>query len=159
MAQKRSWFGRVWRWLLGAVLASLLVSALAVLSLRWIDPPISSFMLQAWVGSLFDDSKGFKLDHRWVDLNRISPNLALAVVASEDQKFPEHWGFDVEAIEKAYQMNRHYIISAARAPSRSRCRRICSCGRDAVIFERGWKAISPSSQRASCRSGGSWKSM
>jgi monofunctional biosynthetic peptidoglycan transglycosylase len=29
------------------------------------------------------------------------------VVASEDQKFPEHWGFDVEAIEKAYKLNRH----------------------------------------------------
>ena len=107
MAQKRSWFGRAWRWSLGAVLALLLLSALNVLSLRWINPPISSFMVQAWVGSLFDDSKGFKLDHRWVDLDRISPNLALAVVASEDQKFPEHWGFDVEAIEKAYKINRH----------------------------------------------------
>jgi monofunctional biosynthetic peptidoglycan transglycosylase len=29
------------------------------------------------------------------------------VVASEDQKFPEHWGFDVEAIEKAYALNQH----------------------------------------------------
>jgi monofunctional biosynthetic peptidoglycan transglycosylase len=42
-----------------------------------------------------------------VDLNRISPNLPLAVVASEDQKFPEHWGFDVESIEKAYALNQH----------------------------------------------------
>jgi len=42
-----------------------------------------------------------------VDLTRISPNLPLAVVASEDQKFPEHWGFDVEAIEKAYALNQH----------------------------------------------------
>jgi len=40
-------------------------------------------------------------------LTRISPNLALAVVASEDQKFPDHWGFDVEAIEKAYSLNQH----------------------------------------------------
>ena len=45
--------------------------------------------------------------HSWVDLTRISPNLPLAVVASEDQRFPEHWGFDVEAIEKAYQLNQH----------------------------------------------------
>jgi monofunctional biosynthetic peptidoglycan transglycosylase len=29
------------------------------------------------------------------------------VVASEDQKFPEHWGFDVESIEKAYSLNQH----------------------------------------------------
>jgi monofunctional biosynthetic peptidoglycan transglycosylase len=45
--------------------------------------------------------------HSWADLKRISPNLPLAVVASEDQKFPEHWGFDVEAIEKAYALNQH----------------------------------------------------
>ena len=45
--------------------------------------------------------------HTWVDLAHISPNLPLAVVASEDQKFPEHWGFDVEAIEKAYELNQH----------------------------------------------------
>ena len=64
-------------------------------------------MLQAWVGSLVERDRSFTLDHRWVDLPAISPNLALAVVASEDQKFPEHWGFDVEAIEKAYQLNKH----------------------------------------------------
>ena len=29
------------------------------------------------------------------------------MVASEDQKFPDHWGFDVEAIEKAYELNQH----------------------------------------------------
>jgi monofunctional biosynthetic peptidoglycan transglycosylase len=45
--------------------------------------------------------------HSWADLDRISPNLPLAVVASEDQKFPEHWGFDVAAIEKAYSLNQH----------------------------------------------------
>ncbi len=45
--------------------------------------------------------------HTWVDLDQISPNLPLAVVASEDQKFPEHWGFDVAAIEKAYALNQH----------------------------------------------------
>jgi len=64
-------------------------------------------MVQAWVGAVFERDKSFKLDHRWVDLHSISPNLALAVVASEDQKFPEHWGFDVEAIEKAYKLNQH----------------------------------------------------
>jgi monofunctional glycosyltransferase len=107
VARKRSWFGRAWRLVLGTLFACALLSALAVLSLRWINPPFSSFMIQAWFGSLFERDKAFKLDHRWVDLRSISPNLALAVVASEDQKFPEHWGFDVEAIEKAYKLNRH----------------------------------------------------
>ena len=82
-------------------------SVAAVLVLRWIDPPISAFMaetsLSAWIAR--DHSYVFR--HQWVDLTRISPNLALAVVASEDQKFPDHWGFDVEAIEKAYSLNQH----------------------------------------------------
>lgn len=89
------------------MLACALLSAQTVLCLRWINPPLSSFMVQAWVGAVFERDKSFKLDHRWVDLHSISPNLALAVVASEDQKFPEHWGFDVEAIEKAYKLNQH----------------------------------------------------
>jgi monofunctional glycosyltransferase len=107
VARKRTWWGRTLRWTFGILLAGILSSVLAVLALRWIDPPISAFMIEAKVTSWFDDSKRFKLDHRWVDLGEISPNLALAVVASEDQKFPEHWGFDVQAIEKAYQMNQH----------------------------------------------------
>lgn len=82
-------------------------SVAAVLVLRWIDPRISAFMaetsLSAWIAR--DHSYVFR--HQWVDLTRISPNLALAVVASEDQKFPDHWGFDVEAIEKAYSLNQH----------------------------------------------------
>ena len=59
--------------------------------------------LAAWASH--DSNYVFR--HSWVDLDRISPNLPLAVVASEDQKFPEHWGFDVEAIEKAYALNQH----------------------------------------------------
>ncbi|MDI5568682.1 transglycosylase domain-containing protein, partial [Salmonella enterica subsp. enterica serovar Kentucky] len=37
----------------------------------------------------------------WVSMADISPWMGLAVIAAEDQKFPEHWGFDVPAIEKA----------------------------------------------------------
>jgi len=74
-----------------------------VLSLRWINPPFTAFMAEAWLNR---DSK-YVFRHQWVGLGLISPNLPLAVVASEDQKFPEHWGFDVEAIEKAYALNQH----------------------------------------------------
>ena len=59
--------------------------------------------ISAWAGG----DRGYVFRRTWADLDRISPNLALAVVASEDQKFPEHWGFDVEAIEKAYALNQH----------------------------------------------------
>jgi monofunctional glycosyltransferase len=76
-------------------------------SLRWIDPPVTAFMAEAQVSAWSSRDPKYMYRHTWVDLDRISPNLPLAVVASEDQKFPEHWGFDVQAIEKAYALNQH----------------------------------------------------
>ena len=107
MARGKSWMGRVVRTALGVVLLFGLASAAAVLALRWVNPRYSAFMAQSQLTAWTEHDASYEFRHSWVDLNRISPNLPLAVVASEDQKFPEHWGFDVEAIEKAYALNRH----------------------------------------------------
>jgi monofunctional biosynthetic peptidoglycan transglycosylase len=107
VARNRSALGRLLRatvWLLVICVAASLV---AVLMLRWIDPPFSAFMAETQMAAWAGRDSSYVSRHTWVDLDRISPNLPLAVVASEDQKFPEHWGFDVEAIEKAYALNRH----------------------------------------------------
>ena len=64
-------------------------------------------MADAQITAWLDHDSTYVFRHKWADLSQISPNLPLAVVASEDQKFPEHWGFDVEAIEKAYALNQH----------------------------------------------------
>jgi monofunctional biosynthetic peptidoglycan transglycosylase len=64
-------------------------------------------MAETQIAAWTNHDSSYVFQHSWVDLNRISPNLPLAVVASEDQKFPEHWGFDVESIEKAYALNQH----------------------------------------------------
>jgi monofunctional biosynthetic peptidoglycan transglycosylase len=69
----------------------LLLSSLPVLALRWLDPPTTMFMLL--------DSSGVEpLSYEWVDWPEISPSASLAVVASEDQKFPAHFGFDIDSI-------------------------------------------------------------
>lgn len=103
----RSWPGRLLWWILGALAAFVLVSVLLVLPLRWINPPFSAFMAETQIEVWLKHDSSYSSTHHWVDLNRISPNLALAVISSEDQKFPEHWGFDVAAIEKAYELNQH----------------------------------------------------
>jgi monofunctional biosynthetic peptidoglycan transglycosylase len=82
-------------------------TVLCVLLLRWIDPPFTAYMAEAQMVAWAKRDTSYVSRHRWVDLNQISPNLPLAVIAAEDQKFPEHWGFDVEAIEKAYELNQH----------------------------------------------------
>jgi monofunctional biosynthetic peptidoglycan transglycosylase len=107
MARTRSWMSRIGRALLFAALGLVAASMAAVLLLRWIDPPYSAFMAETQVAAWVNRDGTYVSRHEWVDLGRISPYLALAVVASEDQKFPEHWGFDVDAIEKAYQLNQH----------------------------------------------------
>lgn len=107
MAGTRSWPALLGRVILYLAAAFLIVSIGSVAALRILEPPVSAVMGEASLEATLDGERNFVLQHRWVDLDQISPNLALAVVASEDQKFPEHRGFDVEAIENAYELNQH----------------------------------------------------
>lgn len=107
MARNRSILARLLRALLWLGAICVAASVLAVFILRWMNPPFSAFMAQAQLAAWAGRDSSYVSHHTWVDLDRISPNLPLAVVASEDQKFPEHWGFDVEAIERAYALNLH----------------------------------------------------
>lgn len=106
MAGKSSWLGRLARALVGTVVLLSALSAVSVLLLRWINPPYSAFMLETQIAAWAHGDR-YDFRHSWINLSQISPNLPLAVVASEDQKFAEHSGFDVEAIEKAYALNQH----------------------------------------------------
>jgi len=93
---------RLLRLALLSVLALVLLSVVSVAALRFIDPWTSGFMMQARIHSWFDDDpKPYLLRQQWRDLDQISPQLALAVVASEDQRFPEHGGFDFRQIRAA----------------------------------------------------------
>jgi monofunctional biosynthetic peptidoglycan transglycosylase len=107
VAQKKSFLRRLLWSLFGLVFLCVALSAGTVALLRWINPPFSAYMAETQIAAWSKHDKSYASHHQWADLTKISPNLPLAVVASEDQKFPEHWGFDVEAIEKAYEMNQH----------------------------------------------------
>jgi monofunctional biosynthetic peptidoglycan transglycosylase len=85
------------------VLGALAASVLPVLALRFVDPPTSAFMLRYRLVSLFEDVP--PLRHTWTDWDEISASAKLAVVASEDQRFAAHLGFDLEAIRKAWSHN------------------------------------------------------
>ncbi len=107
MVRRRSWLGRLARAIVGLLVICILASIVTVVLFRWINPPYTAFMAGAQLTAWLSRDSTYVFRHQWVDLAQISPNLPLAVVASEDQKFPEHWGFDVEAIEKAYALNQH----------------------------------------------------
>jgi monofunctional biosynthetic peptidoglycan transglycosylase len=83
----------------------LLITALPVLSLRYIAPPRTLFMLRDEIGALLDDKPGYRLQYRWADWDDISGYAALAAIASEDQNFGEHLGFDFKAMLSAWKHN------------------------------------------------------
>lgn len=91
--------GRVLRFITGLLLAIVLASLLPVLAFRWLTPPTSAVILQR---SLTEDRQQ---NWQWTDIENISPHVALAVVAAEDQKFPQHRGFDLQAIQAAIEHN------------------------------------------------------
>jgi len=80
-------------------------TVLQVAVLRFIDPPISAFMLGRQMQALGEGEWGFRVAYDWRDYDAISRHMPLAVIAAEDQLFAEHSGFDMEAIEKALDHN------------------------------------------------------
>lgn len=87
----------------------ILFSVITVLCLRWMAPPTSAGMLEARFVRMLAGKDPGSIRYQWVDWKDISPHLPLALVAAEDQKFPFHWGFDVDSIKKAvdaYEENR-----------------------------------------------------
>ena len=106
----RRWRG--WWWKLPLLAAA--ASVLQVLALRFVDPPFSMFMAARQLEAAAAGDFGFRIAHDWRDLERISPQLPLALVAAEDQNFARHHGFDFEAIERAQAHNQRMAERARR---------------------------------------------
>ena len=110
MLKARRWRRRIRR-LFSIVLVSVLLlivaSAGAVLAWRWMDPAASSFILQRKVSELIAGGDARDVEQQWVDWSAISPHMGIAVIASEDQRFAEHWGFDLDSIQDAIEERRN----------------------------------------------------
>lgn len=81
------------------VLLLIIISQLAyIVFCKWIDPPIT-------ITQVVNLVEGNGLDRDYISYDEMGSNIKLAVMASEDQLFPEHDGFDVKAIKKAMKFN------------------------------------------------------
>lgn len=78
---------------------------LQILILRWMAPPTSMFMLARHVERLLESKPGPPILYEWIPREKIPAHMALAVVAAEDQNFPRHFGFDLDAIARAVEYN------------------------------------------------------
>ena len=93
---------KILRITLKVIACFLLASVLVVLLFRFVNPPFTPLMIIRYIQA--DPGKG-KIQKEWKDIEEIAPDMALAVVAAEDQKFFEHNGFDIESIKKALESN------------------------------------------------------
>ena len=96
--KKTGFLPRLWRFLKRLLLILFISQFVYIIILKWMDPPITITQL----GSLLT---GHGLKRDYVDKKQMSLNAKLAVIASEDQLFPDHNGFDFKSIEKAMKHN------------------------------------------------------
>jgi monofunctional biosynthetic peptidoglycan transglycosylase len=98
---RRSFARRLLRWIVLAIGAWLVLGIACVAILRFVHPVTSAFMIERRIAALARNERGFTLSYRWTPWDQVSKQLPIALVAAEDQKFPFHHGFDVEAIQDA----------------------------------------------------------
>ena len=98
--KNRTLWGRLWRLILIKLpLAFFAVTFLWVLVLGWCPVYVTPLMVQRSIQ--YRGDKDFHTRKTWVPYERISPEMARAVIASEDNLFDKHNGFDWKAIRQA----------------------------------------------------------
>lgn len=88
---------KIVRWVLAIFFAS---TILAVVALRFMPVWFTPLMVIRCAQQV-SEGRDMKLSHHWVPMERISPSMPVAVIASEDANFLKHHGFDYKAIENA----------------------------------------------------------
>ena len=95
--RKHTFWGRLWRFLfIKLPVAFVVITVLWVLMLKWVPVYVTPLMIQRSVQ--YRNDKSFHTRKTWVSYDRISPELAKAVIASEDNLFDTHSGFDWKQI-------------------------------------------------------------
>lgn len=94
----RSFLQKCWKWGKRIFLWLFIFQFLYIILLRWVNPPVTMTQLVSWVS-------GHGLKRDYISSSNMSSNAKLAVIASEDQLFPDHSGFDWKSIKKAMKYN------------------------------------------------------
>jgi monofunctional glycosyltransferase len=90
---------KVWKWTKRIFIFLFFFQFFCILLFKWVDPPITITQLVSWI-------RGDGLKRDYIGWNKISYNVKLSVIASEDQLFPDHSGFDWKSIKKATEYNK-----------------------------------------------------
>lgn len=105
MSVKKSILSRIFKIIRFAVFFFFISTILATIIYRFVRPPVTPLMVIRVIEQMTSGEE-VKLAKDWVRLKEISPNMAQAVVASEDNNFMKHSGIDFDAIKKARELNK-----------------------------------------------------
>jgi monofunctional biosynthetic peptidoglycan transglycosylase len=94
--------GRALRWFLLVAAAFYALAALALIALRWINPPFTMVHVERRIESWFHKGK-YRKRYTFVPLERIAPDFRHAVIAAEDSRFYQHGGFDWKEVQNALE--------------------------------------------------------
>ncbi|EMH4119686.1 transglycosylase domain-containing protein, partial [Yersinia enterocolitica] len=82
----------LWYWGKRAVIGIVALWLAGILIFAFLPVPFSMVMIERQLGAWLSGDFSYVAHSDWVPMDEISPYMALAVMAAEDQKFPEHWG-------------------------------------------------------------------
>jgi len=91
-SKPKIWFKYLVKFVAQVILLSGILLFAVLLIFRWVPIPTSAFMVQSQK----------QVTYQWASWDEISPHLAIAVIASEDQRFPQHWGLDTIELRKVF---------------------------------------------------------
>ena len=101
----KSVFSYLFFWVKRGLIAVVGLWLAGIILFAFLPVPFSAVMVERQISAWLSGNFSYVAHSDWVAMDNISPYMALAVMAAEDQKFPGHWGFDVAAIEKAISHN------------------------------------------------------
>ncbi len=87
--------------------------AVGILLFAFLPVPFSAVMIERQLSAWWRGDFAYVAHSDWVSMDEISPWMAVAVIASEDQKFPTHWGFDIDAIESVLNSSKNTRLRGA----------------------------------------------
>ena len=96
-------FRRLWKVVTKLLIAFIVISFAWVLLYKWVPVKWTPLMLKRSIQNI--EQKDYRNARTWVDIDEISPVMVRAVLASEDGRFMEHWGFDLKEL---YKMNKEH---------------------------------------------------
>ena len=106
MKKKSFSFKKLFKTLFLICIIYFLFSVAITVTYKWVNPPFTLLMAQRCLEQALSDKREVRIKKSWIKYEDISPNIITAVIASEDNNFPYHKGFDFNAIANAKKTNK-----------------------------------------------------